>query len=108
MHTTIDYKHVGDSTLQLHVFDAGSHGDAPRSAIVFFFGGGWVNGTPAQFFPHCKYLASRGMAAISAEYRVQSRHATTPFECVADGKSAIRWIRRVASAASCSWLKHHS
>ena len=28
---------------------------------MFFFGGGWVNGNPGQFFPHCAYLASRGM-----------------------------------------------
>jgi acetyl esterase len=93
MQKTIDYKHASNSTLKLHIFDEGGPGDPPRPAIVFFFGGGWVNGTPTQFFPHCQYLASRGMVAISAEYRVHSRHATTPFECVVDGKSAIRWVR---------------
>ena len=36
------------------------------------------------------------MVAISAEYRVSSRHGTLPFECVTDGKSAIRWIRQHA------------
>ena len=68
-----------------------------RPAIVFFFGGGWVGGSPGQFYPHCKYLASRGMWAASAEYRVKSRNGTTPFECVADGKSAVRYIRTHAS-----------
>ena len=33
------------------------------------------------------------MVAISAEYRIKSKHGTTPFECVADGKSAIRYVR---------------
>jgi acetyl esterase len=33
------------------------------------------------------------MVAISAEYRIRSKHGTTPFECVKDGKSAIRWVR---------------
>jgi acetyl esterase/lipase len=33
------------------------------------------------------------MVAISAEYRVKSRHGVTPRECVADAKSAIRWVR---------------
>ena len=33
------------------------------------------------------------MVAITAEYRVKSRNKTTPFECVKDGKSAIRWVR---------------
>ena len=28
-----------------------------------------------------------------ADYRVKSRHGTTPFECVKDGKSAVRWLR---------------
>jgi acetyl esterase/lipase len=37
------------------------------------------------------------MVAISAEYRVKNRHGTTPFECVADGKSAIRWVRANAA-----------
>ena len=33
------------------------------------------------------------MVAISADYRVKSRQGTSPFECVKDGKSAVRWIR---------------
>jgi dienelactone hydrolase len=37
------------------------------------------------------------MMAISAEYRVKNTHGTTPFECVADGKSAIRWVRANAA-----------
>lgn len=28
-----------------------------------------------------------------ADYRVKSRHDVTPFECVTDAKSAIRWLR---------------
>ena len=90
----IPYKIVADTTLRLFVFeDEGGRRDARRAAIVFFFGGGWTGGTPEQFFPQCEYLASRGMVAVSAEYRVKERHGTTPFECVADGKSAVRWLR---------------
>ncbi|TFG67807.1 MAG: alpha/beta hydrolase, partial [Anaerolineales bacterium] len=63
------------------------------AAIVFFFGGGWVDGTPTQFFEHCRYLASRGMVTFSAEYRVKNRHSVTPRKCVTDGKSAMRWVR---------------
>ena len=37
------------------------------------------------------------MVAMAAEYRVKSRHNTTPFECVMDGKSALRWIRKNAA-----------
>ncbi|MCH2378916.1 MAG: alpha/beta hydrolase fold domain-containing protein, partial [Pedosphaera sp.] len=88
------YKQVGDTKLFLHVFNPNGHKPSDRRpAIVFFFGGGWNGGTPKQFEPHCAYLASRGMVAITAEYRVKSRNKTTPFECVKDGKSAIRWVR---------------
>lgn len=88
------YKTVGDMELRLHIFNpSGLDEGDKRPAIVFFFGGGWVSGSPGQFFPHCQYLASRGMVAISAEYRVKNRHDTTPFECVTDGKSAVRWVR---------------
>ena len=92
------YKTIGEVELKLHIFeppDRQAKELAP--AIVFFFGGGWVGGTPTQFYHQSDYLASRGMMAISAEYRVKNQHGTTPFECVADGKSAIRWVRANAA-----------
>ena len=92
----VPFKVIGQDTLRLHVFESTAAYETPRPAIVFFFGGGWVNGSPAQFYPQAAYFASRGMVAISAEYRIRSRHETTPFESVADGKSAIRWVRKHA------------
>jgi acetyl esterase/lipase len=90
----IVYKTVDEVELKLHLFEADGRDKSVRvPAIVFFFGGGWRAGTPEQFFPHCRHLASRGMVAISAEYRVKSRHGVTPFECVLDAKSALRWVR---------------
>ena len=84
--------------LHLHVFlPEGHKADDKRPAIVFFFGGGWVGGSPSQFYPHAAYLASRGMVAVAAEYRVGKTHGTTPKECVADGKSAIRYVRSHAA-----------
>lgn len=88
------FKTVGDVSLNIHIFRGSPGPDA--AAIVFFFGGGWNGGNPKQFFPHCRYLASRGMVAMSAEYRVRSVHGTTPFACIADGKSAVRWARAQA------------
>ncbi|MHC4309280.1 MAG: alpha/beta hydrolase fold domain-containing protein [Planctomycetota bacterium] len=88
------YKTIGEVELKLHIFEPpDKQAKEPAPAIVFFFGGGWAGGTPTQFYHQSDYLASRGMMAISAEYRVKNRHGTTPFECVADGKSAIRWVR---------------
>jgi len=62
-------------------------------AIVFFFGGGWTGGTPEHFKMQAEYLASRGMIAICPDYRVKSRQGTSPFECVKDANSAMRFVR---------------
>ncbi len=89
------YKRASGDDLHLYVFEPEGHDPATdkRPAIVFFFGGGWNSGSPTQFEQHARYLAKRGMVAICADYRVKSRQGTTPRECVADGKSAVHWIR---------------
>jgi len=100
----IPYKTTSDAKkepvkLHLHIF---TPNDTPektnRPAIVFFFGGGWMGGTPSQFYPQCRHLAQRGMVAISAEYRTARPHGTTPAECVKDGKSALRYVRANAKS----------
>lgn len=94
----VEYKKVGNDSLTLHIFTPPNHkATDKRPAIVFFFGGGWIGGSPGQFYPQSEYLASRGMVAICADYRTQKKHGTTPSACVKDGKSAIRWIRTHAS-----------
>ena len=86
------YKTIGDIKLHLHIFrPADKKSNAP--AIVFFFGGGWNHGAPGQFEQQCRYLASRGMVAMTAEYRIRNMHGTRAKACVEDGKSAVRWIR---------------
>ena len=87
----IIYKTVGDVELRMHVFEPEDR-PTPLAAIVFFFGGGWNSGTVEQFFPHCEHLAELGMFAAAADYRVKSRHGVTPDACLADGKSAVRYL----------------
>jgi acetyl esterase len=92
------YKTVGDVRLKLYVFDPQDRSIADkRPAIVFFFGSGWRGGTPQQFEQQCRYLASRGMVAITADYRVSSRNEVKVPEIVQDAKSAMRWVRQNAS-----------
>lgn len=91
------YKTVGDTELKAWIFNPPKHqATDKKSAIVFFFGGGWVGGTPAQFVKHCEYLAARGMVAITVDYRVFNRQGVKPHQCVADAKSAVRWMRKNA------------
>jgi acetyl esterase/lipase len=89
------YKKCDGGNLKLYLFipDERNAKDPRRPAIVFFFGGGWVSGTPNQFKPHAEYLKSRGMIAVLADYRTRRSHQTSPKECVADAKSSIRYLR---------------
>ena len=88
------YKTASETALKLWIFQPKNHKQTDqRPAVVFFFGGGWRSGTPGQFEKQCQYLASRGMVAMTADYRVSSRQQTKATACVEDGKSAVRWIR---------------
>ena len=91
------YKTIGDVKLKIYIYEPKGHkAGGRRPGIVFFFGGSWIGGTPKQFQEHCQYLVSKGMVAMTADYRVAKRHETKPFHCVRDGKSAVRWIRQNA------------
>jgi acetyl esterase/lipase len=69
-----------------------------RPAIVFFFGGGWVGGTPKQFERHSAYFASRGMVGVQVEYRTIAKgDKGPPLLSCADAKSAIRHVRAHAA-----------
>lgn len=96
--TTFTYKHSkqADLKMQMHYPKDWKPTDK-RPAIVFFFGGGWTNGTTAQFENQAAYLATRGMVAARADYRVKSRQDVTPADCVEDAKSAVRWLRKNAT-----------
>lgn len=91
----IVYKTTPQGELKLHVFSPKGEIQAAvlRPCVVFFFGGGWKSGSYLQFVPQAEYLASRGLIAISADYRILNVHKTTPDKAVEDAKSAIRWVR---------------
>lgn len=94
------------SDLHLQVFlPKGHQATDRRPAILFFHGGGWHSGTPDHMYPQCRYLALRGMVAISVEYRTIKSYGTTPKECVKDGKSAMRWVRAHAAELGIDPLK---
>lgn len=94
---TIEYKSIDTVQLNLHIYKPEPFEDSKvYNCIVFFHGGGWNKGSYKAFQRHSRYLASRGMIAISADYRVRDLHGTTPFDAVEDTKSAIRFIRKHA------------
>ena len=99
-------KLIERANLKLHFFYPPNYNaeSDKRPAIVFFFGGGWNTGGPEQFYRQSRHLASLGMVAISAEYRISSKHViwdtkknkyvpSTPRESAKDAKSVMRWVR---------------
>jgi acetyl esterase len=92
------YKKTPQGELTLHFsFPADWKADDKRPVILFFFGGGWTNGSYIQFVSQSDYFASRGMVAASGDYRIKSIHKTEPDKCVEDAKSAVRWLRQHAT-----------
>ncbi len=89
------YKTIGDVKLHLSVFNPPGHESRePKPGIVFYHGGGFNVGAPSNFYAQAKYLATRGMVAISVEYRIRSRHQTTQREALFDAFSAMRWVKQ--------------
>ena len=92
---TLLYKRAGDRDLKLFVDrPKGWQATDKRPAIVFYFGGGWVGGSPTQFLKQSQYLATRGMVGFRVEYRtIPKGDKGPPIVCCADAKSAMRWVR---------------
>ncbi|MEM6801126.1 MAG: alpha/beta hydrolase, partial [Bacteroidota bacterium] len=87
------YKEIDTTRLFMEALYPKESSEKKLPAIIFFFGGGWKGGSIDQFRPQAKYFASRGIIAVLVDYRVASRHNSTPFDAVRDAKSAIKFLR---------------
>lgn len=73
---TYTYKQVGNTALKLDVWYPNQK--KPVYPLVFFaHGGGWVSGFRKQpnNISWCKFLASKGFATVSIDYRLAMRHS---------------------------------
>lgn len=93
---TFVYKKINGIELKAHIFNSETPSTL-KTAIVFFHGGGWVEGSAHQFDKQARYFMDRGLVSITIDYRIKKRNGTTPFEALQDAKSAIRWIRENAA-----------
>lgn len=93
---TYVYQERPQGPVQAHVFFPEKPAAGPRPLVVFFHGGFWDTPMPTQFVPQCLHFASRGMVAVAAETRTQSRNGTGPVEAVEDARDLIRWLRHNA------------
>ncbi len=93
----IVYKRVGNRELQLHVFEPNGGAKTKRPVFMIIHGGGWTGGEPRKFYSMAEHFARKGMVGISLQYRLRSpKLGTTVFDCVKDGRSAVRYLRRHA------------
>ncbi len=91
---TLLYKVVDTTHLHLFAFYPPEQlSVGKRPAMIFFFGGGWKGGNPDQFLHHARYFSENGIVCFLAEYRVETRNNTTPFQALEDAKSAMRFLR---------------
>jgi len=89
------YKKASSIDLKLWIYSP-INKKVKTPAILFFFGGGFRNGSPEQFTFQARYFANRGIAGIVVDYRVNSRNNVKPIECLSDAKAAIQWVRKNA------------
>ena len=91
---TVIYKKIDTTQLEMRVFlppDRDSTLNYP--AMVFFSGGGWYKCSLTQFEPQARYFAERGIVCFLVEYWVWSSHRASIFDCIADAKTSIRYIK---------------
>ncbi len=71
--------------------------------VLLFHGGAWAGGDLSMLRPQCAYFASRGLVAITANYRMLTRGEGKKSDagvlenkrvCTTDAKSAIRWAKQ--------------
>lgn len=89
------YRTVEDRQLSVFVTRSADQDLTKKTpAIVFFHGGGWTGGQPGQFTDHAKYFSARGLVCFQVQYRLLSKkNSESPFNCIQDVRSAMRWVR---------------
>lgn len=102
---TVVYKQVGVRSLHLHLFEPDGHKPSDRRpAFLAIHGGGWTGGDARRFYPVADWFRQQGFLGVSLEYRllnskteITAKTKTTVFDCVKDGRSAVRYLRSHAA-----------
>lgn len=97
--TTYVYEETPEGELNAYFFfpPEFDHTSQKRPVIVFFHGGMWDISAPTQFIPHCHHFASRGMIAVTVEYRTKVKFNGGPEEAIEDAKTVISFMKYYAA-----------
>jgi acetyl esterase len=90
------YEAADGSELPLLVFEP-AEGTRLAAGLVLFHGGALRTGSADGLAPHCRQLASRGIFAVSAGYRLLGQGAVSIDDCVSDVRRAVEHSRRLAA-----------
>jgi len=100
------YKKSGGKPREMEIYFPPGHDPSKEKVpgVILFHGGGWTSGDLSAFRIDCQYLASRGLVAATANYRMLSvaerkrlsKEESHKSVCVVDAKSAIRWFKQHA------------
>ena len=90
-HRNLVFAEYPNKKLELDLFLPKQPMDEPVPCVVCIHGGGWRVNRRIWFEPFAKYLASKGMAAVTIDYRMLP--AVKIIDCVYDCKAAVRWVR---------------
>ena len=88
------YRELPGEPLRLHVFRPAEWqpGDQ-RPAFVWFFGGGWLRGSPTQSAGWARRASAVGLVGVAVDYRTRERFGTDATAAVADARRALRWVQ---------------
>jgi acetyl esterase/lipase len=91
------YEAADGSELAMLVFEP-VEGPRPVAGIVMFHGGALREGSADGLAPHCRQLASRGIFAVSAGYRLLHKGAASIDDCIADVRRAVEHFSGLAAS----------
>lgn len=92
--TTETYATVDGTDLKVDVWQpTGTAAAAPRPAMIYVFGGGWVSGDRAQMPAYFQWLTSRGLTVFAVDYRLATPDRPTWDQAPGEIKCAVGWVR---------------
>lgn len=95
--SSTSYAAADGTELPMLVFEP-ADGTQPVAGIVMFHGGALRKGSADGLAPHCRQLASRGIFAASAGYRLIDQGALSIDDCIADVRRAVEDFSRLAAS----------
>jgi acetyl esterase/lipase len=94
--SSASYEATDGSEQPMLVFEP-DEGTRPVAGIVMFHGGALHSGSADELAPHCRQLASRGIFAVSAGYRLIGQGAASIDDCIADVRLAVHHFLGLAA-----------